>query len=266
MTTEGNRSYRILQVAEDLPSLVWAAWRMLDAGRRAHELAVLVEDKARAWKSHLQPRARLDDVAGTVTLDFPGLADESRELAREATPVVSEVLLHTRAALDYCVYHGAWIDSGTRNESTQFLLEDTRASWARKARGQRLRGLTAEHVAWVEEVQPYRGVEWSAQLRRLSNQDKHRLPVMISAAPTVTLDTGTLEPDPYGEPGFTGFRVIERTLDLLIVQDPVRRDGDESPVIPVLWTIIAGAVAVVNRFLTGYGEEPLTMTEAPGRR
>jgi hypothetical protein len=52
-----------------------------------------------------------------------------------------------------------------------------------------LKGVSREHVALIERLQPYQGCTWTKRLKELSNLDKHRhllrverLPLMITGS------------------------------------------------------------------------------------
>lgn len=90
--------------------------------------------------------------------------------------IVGDVLSNLRPTLDYLVYALAYLDSDSPQEGTQFPICDT----ATKFKGKRktwLTGLSPEHVAAVEDLQPYDGRDellWLRTLRDLSNPDKHK--------------------------------------------------------------------------------------------
>lgn len=97
--------------------------------------------------------------------------------------IAGDVLCNLRPALDYLIFALARLDSGESPEGTQFPICDTSAFFGRK-KGAWLKGLSPEHVAAIEKLQPYKGRNgkiWLAWLRDLSNPDKHReLSIMIS--------------------------------------------------------------------------------------
>lgn len=260
MSSERLVQYRIVATHDRQPMFTWAAWRVLDAADRLNQLEELVTDAAARWSAHVYPRARADDVAGTVTLDFAGVQTELSELARLATPLASEVLHHSRVALDYCAHHAAWRDSGEPNEWTQFPLATTATEW-RKQANRWLAGVSAEHVAWIGTVQPYMGVEWSAELKRLSNHDKHRVAIQILPAYQLTVDTLVETTDPLGDDNFVGLSVPERIVDILI-GDAFGTKEPEPMVeaFPLLWAIVRGVTDVVNKFLVSEGNNPIVIT------
>lgn len=102
--------------------------------------------------------------------------------------LVGETINNLRSCLDYLVYDLAWLDSGSRQEKTQMPIEDfpytTQVGGKKRSgfwnrRGSYLRGVNDAHVARIEEIQPYKGVNWTRVLREISNADKHREPVGV---------------------------------------------------------------------------------------
>jgi len=86
---------------------------------------------------------------------------------------IGEIIYNLRAALDYLVFELAGLDSGRVIEGTQFPIEGSKKGFKWRIRGGWLDGLNAAHIAAIEALQPYRGCQWSAVLRDLSNPDKH---------------------------------------------------------------------------------------------
>lgn len=254
--------YRVVASHTNEPMFAWAAWRMLDAADRYNGIKYALDAAASAWSSHLYARAGLDDVEGTVELRFDGVNEELASLGRQATTLASEAVHHVRTALDYCAHHAAWIDSGKRNNSSQFPLEETQSQWSKRVRDNRwLRGVSKEHVEWIREVQPFSGVEWAKLLKRLSNHDKHRVAVQVIPAYGVTIDFDqALTPDPLGEQDHVGLPVVEREIELLLDDAFAPEQADLPLLLPVLWEIIEGATSIVNRFLEHEGNEPLIVS------
>jgi hypothetical protein len=87
--------------------------------------------------------------------------------------LVGEVTYNLRAALDYFIYELAAIDSGMIQDGTQFPIEDTPEGFKRR-RATFLKGVSDEHVALIDRLQPHAGCHWTKRLASLSNPDKHR--------------------------------------------------------------------------------------------
>jgi len=101
--------------------------------------------------------------------------------------VISDAVHNFRAALDYIVYELAREDSGGIVDGTQFIIEDCKIDPADRSRGfdvrskRYLKGLTQPHVNAIEVLQPYNGVQWTKDLRDISNPDKHRTLTVLSS-------------------------------------------------------------------------------------
>lgn len=96
---------------------------------------------------------------------------------------VGETIQNLRSSLDYLVYALAWSDSGSFQEKTQFPMDSSPKTFEKRRSGKLdgLAGLNAKHIARIERLQPYKGCEWTRVLRELSNHDKHRTLIKISA-------------------------------------------------------------------------------------
>jgi len=125
--------------------------------------------------------------------------------------VVSDVIHNLRAALDYIVFELARSDSGEVQDGTQFIIEDCKVDPADRARGfdarskRYLKGLSQEHIEATENLQRYKGVDWTKSLRDISNPDKHRtLTVLTSFGRSLGV---TLHWKPTGKFGTNRLRV-----------------------------------------------------------
>jgi hypothetical protein len=109
------------------------------------------------------------------TLELTPQTDNLPAIPAMLGVLVGEIIYNLRCALDYLVFELAILDSGIEQEMTQFLIEDTPKGWERR-RPRYLRGLSVEHVAMIERLQPFPGRDdnWRlAALRDISNSDKH---------------------------------------------------------------------------------------------
>ena len=182
------------------------------AGRDFDELKSLVEKFIKENEQHAlsnyDPR-RLKgissfELSGVRSFDFPAVPFE-------AAVLVSAIIHHLRASLDYLVYELALKDSGIIQNGTQFIIEANKTDPKNRSRGfdsrakSKLIGLSPAHIAIIEGLQPYNGVTWTATLRDISNPDKHRrLTVRRALRPLAhTIELG--EPGSFkGRPGPTG--------------------------------------------------------------
>jgi len=160
--------------------------------------------------------------------------------------------------LDYVAHNSAWLDSGVLNPSTQFPLVDTRTEWSKVSRSARLRGVSAEHLEWMEQVQPFRDVSWSHSLRRLSNSDKHRVAVNLRPYYEIEFPMDNRLEDPLGDPEWFGFDVGRRQIGLLISDHgPSDDPADASEALSTLRAIVVGVAQLTNRFLPLEGQNEI---------
>lgn len=99
--------------------------------------------------------------------------DPAAELPQSLSILIGEIVYNLRAALDYLVFDLALVDSGTSQSRTQFPIDDTPDQFVAH-RASFLKGLSVEHIALIEALQPYKGNYKTAMIRDISNPDKHR--------------------------------------------------------------------------------------------
>jgi hypothetical protein len=187
--------------------------------------------------------------------------------------VVGDVVNNLRSALEYLVYELVRLDSGSVQKWTKFPICDTKSEFDRR-RKTCLPGVGDAHADVIEALQPYRGVDWTARLRDISNQDKHqRLSVltkdggMVFATPRFTPDGRFAEPAEfdfgtmtYGEPRRFDWDInAEFTIAIKL------KEGDAEPVLPLLGRIQAGAYGAVESFKADFGAAHEKTDEASGR-
>ncbi len=145
----------------------------------------------------------------------------------ELSLIASDIIHNLRSALDYIIYELARHDSGVIQEGTQFLIEDAAESFAKRSKGY-LKGLNPKHVAAVQSLQPYKGVQWTKILRDISNPDKHRELIGIDRdwlTDSIIMrdDHGTLLKDPdviLRTVGDAGFNVSVKFHQAISVKFP----------------------------------------------
>lgn len=117
---------------------------------------------------YAQPRSRYEagDVVGAFKVTLP-------QVPHIVSILVGETVYNLRSALDYLVYELARYDSASIQDNTQFPIEDTQQVFRGRHR-HFIKGLSDEHVASIERLQPYNGCDWTKLIRDLSNPDKHR--------------------------------------------------------------------------------------------
>jgi hypothetical protein len=182
-----------------VPTLESARLRIKRAGKRLEQLEVQVAAYVEA-----NDAAAVKVEGYTVSVvNWP--ADPPPDIAITA----GEVVYNLRAALDYLVFELAILGSGEVNLRTQFPIEDkpevfkARRRPDRRGRPNWLTGVDCAHCAAIEALQPYNGVNWTAFLRNLSNEDKHRtIPVLGYAAAPQVINVGGTEEEAQALGGF----------------------------------------------------------------
>jgi hypothetical protein len=219
--------------------------------RRAEEhLADLVKLVARRTEMqeqaigvYLHPQ-RADQVVVNSTRHLP--------LDLKFSVLVGEICYNLRAALDYLIYELARLDTGSIRKRTKFLIEDCPKQFVGNIKDM---GLTAAHVAAVERLQPYRGCEWTATLRDISNPDKHRTLIAIQAEHELTVhpvDKDHVQ-DFEDLPGVV--RTIVTAADEVYVKihlTTALQFGDGSPVIEPLARILEEVARTLEMFRSDF--------------
>jgi hypothetical protein len=144
-------------------------------------------DRARKHLADLEVREKailhpqIEDIVAKTDLntvkDF-AITDPLAELPQSFSILIGETIYNLRAALDYLVFDLAILDSGVPQKGTQFPIDDTPDSFANH-RSRLLKGLSVEHIARIEALQPYKGYNYTTMIRDISNPDKHRKLTLI---------------------------------------------------------------------------------------
>jgi hypothetical protein len=117
--------------------------------------------------------------------------------------LIGESVQNLRTALDYLVYQLAEWDSGPDFERrTQFPIEDTPKGFKRR-RNSFLEGVSDEHVAVLDSLQPYERPNWLSWIRELSNLDKHNVLIVTPGIQgSVTIPVGRSDEEAIAAGGF----------------------------------------------------------------
>jgi hypothetical protein len=94
-----------------------------------------------------------------------------------------------RSALDYLIFELSKLDSGAPQKGTQFPIVRSPKQFASDVTAARLRGVNSAHIAAIERLQPYYGIDWTGLLRDISNPDKHREFVVMKGNQTIVAYT-----------------------------------------------------------------------------
>jgi hypothetical protein len=117
--------------------------------------------------------------------------------------LLGETVQNLRTALDYLVYQLAeWYSGVDLDRRTQFPIEDTPESFQGK-RNSFLEGVSDEHVAILDALQPYDRPNWLTWIRELSNLDKHNVLVVAPGIRgSVTIPVGRPDEEAIAAGGF----------------------------------------------------------------
>ena len=153
--------------------------------------------------------------------------------------LVGEISNSIRSALNYLVGRLSELYTGAKVSSAQFPIESTPKGFKCR-RGNFLRGVSDAHVAAIERLQPYNGIEWTTNLQRLSNIHKHNDLILVThdylIGGQVTIDCAK----PDGS--------IETTVSMQIKPALRIALGDGLPVIEALEVIKSQATKVLDAF------------------
>jgi hypothetical protein len=240
------------------PSLGHVPPRLIRAAQRFEELRQIFLTMTKEVVKAPEVTARLADIGNAnppLTLDLEDVLPWTN--AMELRLLVSEIIHHLRVTADHLIYNVAWLDSGSEQERTQFPVYK-KASDFRSSR--MLPGVNAKHRGWIEAVQPYNGVAWSAALAYLSNNDKHNylLEVVPTLAYRIDLHSGVAVAD---DPGSVRLPVDNLQTHVRLI----RRDGGPYETLDnELGGMMAGLAGLLNQFLREAGmSEVVLHAEAP---
>jgi hypothetical protein len=255
----GNRQLACMHMSEpfvERPSLRQAKRRTNHAAIRLAELSTAVAELQRVNAgAHVKvfvTEAELASGAVRPTIDW----SEGTELVNRehVEHLCSEVIHHLRVALDYLAFQVCWLDSGERQDQTQFPICDSPAQWKREKRS-RLPGTTIEHREAIGKLQPANGCSWTKRLRELSNPDKHRYISDISRSHSgrFNVDAASYAPDP-NDPS----RLVARfPMDTNVTFS----DGEE--VVSVLTELVGDVADTLVAFQGWFGEGDVLTTSLP---
>jgi hypothetical protein len=164
---------------------------------------------------------------------------------------ISDAIHNMRAAMDYLVYQLAKLDSGQFQTGTQFPIEDAKIATTPSGNNvgfdirkkKMLKGLSSDHIDRIEQLQPYNGVDWTRNLRDISNPDKHRdlTPITSERAKIIFWMRG---PNGQGKRlpnGDTLQAQPEQAITIIL-------SSGNALITPTLWMILGCIVDQVNGF------------------
>jgi len=93
--------------------------------------------------------------------------------------LIGDCINSLRSCLDYLTTELAELDSGEAKQRNQFPVEKSPTDFMSK-RKTFLRGVSDRNVEKIESLQPYNGADWTRNLARLSNWDKHNRLLVVA--------------------------------------------------------------------------------------
>lgn len=238
------------------PSLRMARDRVAWASKRLTELARLNADLGRANDEDSLILTIAKAAVDRATWERGGRPDVHLDWSRanrdafqvDVHLLGSEVLNHSRTALDYVAFSLAWLDAGRQFAHTKFPFVKDAAAWRKESKSA-LRGVSPSHVLRLEAYQPFAGCAWSGKLRDLNNRDKHQFAVAVSADQTVWLPRDfsaiTLDEIP-GQPDGLRVRTSGQLAEIVL--------PDRAAAIPALREIVQGVAGVIVDLQGDFGE------------
>jgi hypothetical protein len=210
------------------------------ASRYIHETEQLIVDVARECEEKV-----IVNPDGTMVFDHVPQIPPDLPLA------ISDAIHNTRAALDYLVYQLAKLDSGQFQSGTQFPIEDHKMATAPGGnkigfditKKKLLKGLNPDHISRIEDLQPYKGVNWTKNLRDISNPDKHRdlTPITSERMHMVFWIGG---PNGQGKRLPNGDTLQAQPEQAITIVLP----SGNALIVPTLWKILGCTVDTINAF------------------
>ncbi len=241
------------------PGLVWPWLRVRRAWEHVNSLTELYSE---FWDKNLDAldlfwHPHEDGETGDLEMV---MSRTENPPTRRMSLLVGEIVYNLRCALDYLVFELALLDSGERNNKSQFPTDEKSDVFWKNHRKTWLRGVNQDHVNMIEQYQPFKGCVWTRVLKEISNTDKHRSVAVVvpmwSTGPFLLSDEN-LEPvsdDP------TKFRVKN------VPSVPTLLFDNEEPVIDWLHTLAEQVARVLINFQADFGEEATFTVERQGRR
>jgi hypothetical protein len=145
----------------------------------------------------------------------------------------------------------SWLDLGAPPDHAQFPIVDEITKWPSGSTQRQLGGISQQHADWIEAVQPYNGAEWSGNLLKLSNADKHRFGIEVSPTLRFELDKDSIHPDPR-DANRQLIAIKAVSLEMLL---PAL--GPNTDIYKTFGAMFLGAGDLVNKFLAEDGLSPV---------
>jgi hypothetical protein len=163
--------------------------------KRLHD--EVCEEQARSTVVKL--KRDVGTVGAGETMKFAEVHSPRRPVEIRIRIIAGEAINCFRSALDYLIGQLAILDSGKRQERTQFPITSAPKQF-KECRGSSLKGISDAHIAAIEKLQPYNGCGWTQYLAFLSNFAKHDDLILLKHGVLVTtekLPIDPADPDPF---------------------------------------------------------------------
>lgn len=175
--------------------------RLARADEHFMELQILHEEvceaQAKATIVHTNPK-RVVGPGEMVQLMFVDNTNHPAVPERCAI-LVGDVANNLRTALNYLIIQLAFLDSGAKGRN-QFPIEETPEGFKGHIAGKRgfLIGVSPAHLEEIEKLQPYNGCNWTRDLGKISNFDKHTDLILVTHDQVLSISAAT-EPATAGQ-------------------------------------------------------------------
>jgi hypothetical protein len=136
-------------------------------------------------------------------------------------------------------------------EKTQFPIDDRPKTFNERRNRKRsgLAGLNAKHIARIELLQPYKGCDWTRVLRDLSNYDKHRTLIKMSAYGQFTVKVIKVR-QPTAKPIYA---IVDRGVNMKSTISGPITFANGSPVVDTLKALQTQVTHLLNEFDPFFG-------------
>ncbi len=150
--------------------------------------------------------------------------------------LIGETVQNLRAALDYLIYELCCFDAKSIIDGTQFVIADSEEDFVSKCK-RRFRGMSGEHIAMFQQLQPYAGCNWTGIIRDLSNPDKHRHLTAVHHPVGLTI-----------QPGSTDAILAGKSVDMNAGLSIEITFSDGAPVIEQLEQLVSEVTKILRLF------------------
>lgn len=251
----GESAYRVSPTIDrSVPTLVPIGLRVLHASKRLNDWRDIAYQPSIAWKGgHPSAWSGAHDSDIEIHNFAPDTTEEKIALLNELGFTASEVVNHLRISLDQLVYASCWLDSGAIPKRSSFPIQFKKEGYGEHNRTS-LKGMSDLHKTWIEEAQPFRGVEWTAILAELSNSDKHRTSIEVVEGYELIVSKHRFISDFNCPPDRRSHSIRERNIAYMLGDAvTLRTEAAHLEAEHSMRIMLQGVIEIVNAFLEDYG-------------